>query len=85
MMRMLFPPVINSSDDAEQKKIIKLKITHIMSQQREFQKTQRLLQQVSKINNTSQGKGKEIPLIKPGDSKTPQQNEKKEVKIKARK
>ena len=85
MMRMLFPPAINSSDDAEQKKIIKLKITHIMSQQREFQKTQRLLQQVSKINNTNQGKGKEIPLIKPGDSKAPQQNEKKEVKIKARK
>ena len=43
-------PVVTSSDEAG---LIKLEITHIMNQQRGYQKTQRLPQQVRKINYTS--------------------------------
>ena len=39
-------PVVNSSDEAGQKGI-KLEITHMMSQQRGYQKTQRLSEEVS--------------------------------------
>ena len=84
MMRMLFP-VINSSDEAGQKKIIRLQITDIMNQQRGYQKTQTLPQQISKINDTSQGKEKKFPFIKLRDNKTLQQKQKKEAKAKARK
>ena len=52
-------PVVDSSDEAG-KKMIKLEITHMISRQRGYQKTQRLPQQVGKINDTSQGKEKEI-------------------------
>ena len=52
-------PVVDSSDKAG-KKMIKLEITHMMSRQRGYQKTQRLPQQVGKINDTGQGKEKEI-------------------------
>ena len=57
----IISPVVDSSDEAG-KKMIKLEITHMMSRQRGYQKTQRLPQQVGKINDTSQGKEKEIPL-----------------------
>lgn len=39
----------------------------------------------SKINNTTQGKGKKLPFINPGEIKTLQQKEKKEGKVKERK
>ena len=55
----IISPVVDSSDEAG-KKMIKLEITHMMSRQRGYQKTQRLPQQVGKINDTSQGKEKEI-------------------------
>ena len=50
-------PVVNSSDEKGQKND-KLEITLMMSQQGGYQKTQRLPQQVSKINDTNQGKEK---------------------------
>ena len=53
-------PVVSSSDEAGQK-MIKLEITHMMSQQRGYQKNEKLPHQVSKISNSSQGKEKEIP------------------------
>ena len=54
-------PVVNSSDNSG-RKTIKLEITHMMSQQRGYRETKRLLQQVSKVNETSQEKEKQIFL-----------------------
>ena len=56
-----------------------------MNQQRGYQKTQTLPQQISKINDTSQRKEKKFPFIKLRDNKTLQQKQKKEAKAKAKK
>ena len=56
-----------------------------MSQQIGYQKAYKHLQEVSKINNTTQGKGKKLPFINPREIKTLQQKEKKEGKVKERK
>ena len=49
-----------NSDEAEQKKAVD---KPAKNQQRGHQKTQRLLQQIRRINNTSQEKGKKILFI----------------------
>ena len=55
LMQNVTSTAVNSSDEAEQKKAVD---KPAKSQQRGHQKTQRLLQQIRKINNTRQGKGK---------------------------
>ena len=55
LMQNVTSTAVNSSNEAEQKKAVD---KPAKSQQRGHQKTQRLLQQIRKINNTSQGKGK---------------------------
>ena len=53
-------PVVNSSDEAWQK-IIKLEITHMMNQQRGYQKPKDFLNKKAR-DGTRQGKGKYILL-----------------------
>ena len=52
-----------------------------MNQQRGYQKTQTLPQQISKINDTSQRKEKKFPFIKLRDNKTLQQKQKKKPRL----
>ena len=74
LMQNVTSTAVNSSDEAEQKKAVD---KPAKSQQRGHQKTQRLLQQIRKINNTSQGKGLLHSKIK--QSRTI--NQKSETKI----
>ena len=70
--------VVNSSDVAGQK--------NVKARDNSYDEpAKRVPQQVSKINDISQRKKKKLPFIKPRDSKTLQQKEKKEVKVNAKK